>query len=418
MPDLPQPQLLPESPNVSQKLQDRLATDFTRFAADGLPSNLEDFLIDEYCIDVASKYAGYEIRNPWGKASGQLSMTARRVQDDADAGLGFVVLKTVIAEDGAGGQSMAAWAVKESRMLVERITGRSGEQGWTVSWKGRGWWHLFDDYLQLIRDAKDIGDTNNMLIVPSCKYHLPSATESEWNREEYRFTTQAILQAWQASDETPMPLEKDFSPTLAGSDLATVQSQIIDWLKRVPELIRFQGAASNANKSPVRIGLKLFNTMFDDDFQLRMLEAVHDPEIHQCDFLIPGNRLFDPEREFDGHFGIAYGGPDLSDRNLRVMHAFLKSNSVKRLPWSATGNILSGRIAIEYAMLGASSFQLHTGFQLPSEAYAMKVGNKTQKALHQLYFHPQDGFIVWMHHLAGERGLAERPIRFQTLFDF
>jgi len=252
--------------------------------------------------------------------------------------------------------------------------------------------------------------------VPSCKYHLPSPGESDWNRNEYRFTTQAILQAWQATDERPMPLEKDFSPTLAGSDLANVQSQIIDWLQSVPELIRFLGKTQQSDAASIRIGLKLFNAMFDDDFQLRMLDAVHDTDTHQCDFLIHGNRLFDPNRNFDGHLGIAYGGPNLSDRNLRVMHAFRQDQLQNRLPWSATGNILSGRTAVEYAILGASSFQLHTGFQLPSEAYVMKVGNKTQKALHQLYFHPQEGFIVWMHHLAHERCMAEETIRFRTLF--
>ena len=33
-----------------------------------------------------------------------------------------MVLKTVIAQDAAGGQSMGAWALKESRMVAEPIT--------------------------------------------------------------------------------------------------------------------------------------------------------------------------------------------------------------------------------------------------------------------------------------------------------
>ena len=37
------------------------------------------------------------------------------------------------------------------------------------------------------------------------------------------------------------------------------------------------------------------------------------------DFLVYANRLFDPDREFDGVRGIAYGGPDLSARNLDVL---------------------------------------------------------------------------------------------------
>lgn len=81
------------------------------------------------------------------------------------------------------------------------------------------------------------------------------------------------------------------------------------------------------------------------------------------------------------------------------------------LPWSATGNITTGRMAIEYLLRGATSFQLHTFFQLPAEHYAMKSGNHTQRALHELHFHPQTGFVVWLHHLANQRGFSERPIR-------
>ena len=35
-----------------------------------------------------------------------------------------------------------------------------------------------------------------------------------------------------------MVLEKDFSPTLAGSDLAAARATVLGWLRRVPELIR------------------------------------------------------------------------------------------------------------------------------------------------------------------------------------
>ena len=62
---------------------------------------------------------------------------------------------------------------------------------------------------------------------------------------------------------------------------------------------------------------------------------------------------------------------------------------------SATGDISSGRIAVEYALRGCTSFQIHTLFQLPAEAYAMRTGPKVARALHRLYFDPADGFIVW-----------------------
>ena len=89
-----------------------------------------------------------------------------------------------------------------------------------------------------------------------------------------------------------MPLEKDFSPTLAGSDLAAARPTVLDWLRRVPELIR------NAAPEQVKVGLKLFNSLDDDAFQLAMLAEVLGP--CRPDFLIYANRLFDPRARFRG----------------------------------------------------------------------------------------------------------------------
>lgn len=401
MSETPSPYLLPKHPVVDAALRDMIAQDYQTFSKQGLPTNLEEYLAERYHIDVATTYAGLPIVNPFGKASGQLSMTARQVEEDVQAGLGFVVLKTVIAQDETGVQTMGEWAVKESRMVVEPITGQSGESGWTVSWKGRGWWGTFDEYLKLIRAARQIAADGNTLIVPSCKYHLPTPEEDVWKESEYRYTTAKILEAWQANAATdsPMPLEKDFSPTLAGSDRSAQQAKILEWLTTVPRLIR-DGLADSAQ---IRVGLKVFNALFDDDFQLAMLRAIHDGE-NRPGFFIYGNRLFDPNREFDGKRGIAYGGPDLSDRNLRIMSRF-QTECATPLPWSATGDIHSGKMALEYALRGAGSFQLHTFFQMPNAHYTATTGNKTQKALHELYFHPEQGLIVWMLHLADVLGL-------------
>jgi hypothetical protein len=130
------------------------------------------------------------------------------------------------------------------------------------------------------------------------------------------------------------------------------------------------------------------------------------------DFLVYANRLFDPHREFDGVRGIAYGGPDLSARNLAVLRdmRLLEHQGVIpvcRLPISATGNIVSGRIAAEYLLRGASSFQMHTYFQLPSGEYTMKTGGKTARAILELCFHPEEGVLAWLLHL---RKLFDWPV--------
>ena len=186
----------------------------------------------------------------------------------------------------------------------------------------------------------------------------------------------------------------------AGSDRAA-QEIIIQWLIRVTNLIR-----NAASPAAIKIGLKVFNAILDDAFQLEMLRTINE----RCsgedvpDFLVYANRLFDSNREFDGVRGIAYGGPDLSARNLAVLRdmRLLEHQGVIpvcKLPISATGNIVSGRIAAEYLLRGASSFQVHTYFQLPSREYSMKTGGKTARALFELCFHPEEGLLAWLLHL-------------------
>jgi hypothetical protein len=410
---------LSEPVAVSDSVRRNVQRDYERFAAgDSWPAFIEQYLLDEYDLDVTAEYAGLPIKNPWGKASGQLSMTARQVEEDVAAGLGFVVLKTVIAQDEQGDQAMAAWAIPEARMVVEPIVGRLGEPGWTITWKGRGWWQPFEAYLQLIRDARQLAVGSRTLIVPSCKYHLPSPTEPDWRVAEYDFTTRKLLEAWQPGAE-PMPLEKDFSPTLAGSDRAAARAKILEWLRVVPKLMR--EAAEKSGLGQLRIGLKMFNALFDEDFQVEMLQSIHETSSERVDYFVYANRLFDPQRVFDGQRGVAYGGPDLSDRNLRVLdqwQARLRSapdKTTQQLPWSATGNITTGRMAVEYLRRGATSFQLHTFFQLPADQYAMKSGSRTQRALHELYFHPQTGLVVWLHQLVAERCSTKHPIRLLEL---
>ncbi len=347
----------------------QLAHDFERFGRQ-LPREFPAYVRDAYHIDLTSRYLGETLPHPIGKASGQLSLKEEQLEVDSKAGLAFVVLKTVVAQDEAGTQSMAAWAVPESRMKVEQRTSAGGRAGWTVTWKGRGWDQSFDEYLALVRTGGDLSRTSGMLVVPSVKYHLPLLREP-FRSPEYRYTTRELARAW----GVPLLLEKDFSPTLAGDALAEERTQILRWLREVPGQIR-------AAQPGVRVSLKLMNARFDDQFQIEMLEAARG-----ADLLTVFNRLWDAER------GVAYGGYDLSDRNLRV----LAQAPVGGLPpLSGTGNICSGRMLLEYASRGCESVQLHTYFQLPLGEYPATEGSRTERALHALVFHPQDGLIAGM----------------------
>jgi len=344
-----------------------LSNDFERFKR-ALPRDFPDHVREAYRINLSAHYLGQTIPHPIGKGSGQLSLNAGQLETDADAGLAFVVLKTVIAQDAAGDQSMAAWAVHESKMKVER----RGES-WTVTWKGRGWDRSFDDYLALVRAGRDFTRAGRLLAVPSVKYHLPRLDEP-FRDGEYQFTTRALAEAW---GEAPLLLEKDFSPTLAGDELSDEKAQILRWLREVPGRIRAH--------APVKLAMKLMNARFDDDFQREMLDAASD-----ADALTVFNRLYDVEH------GVAYGGQELSDRNLRVLDSLTPGGSPGIPELSGTGNVSSGRMIVEYATRGCSSVQLHTFFQLPLEEYPATDGSRTQRALHFLVFDPLDGLLAVM----------------------
>ena len=365
----------------------KLERDFDRFKRE-LPRDFPAHVRGSYRIDLTARYLGELLPHPIGKGSGQLSLNPGQLEDDAAAGLAFAVLKTVIAEDETGTQMMAAWAIHETKMRVERRPAGAGRAGWTVSWKGRGWDRPFAEYLALVRAGRDITRAGRLLVVPSVKYHLPRLAEP-FREGEYRYTTAQLADAWR---EPPLLVEKDFSPTLAGDALADDRAQILRWLEDVPRQIRA------ASPIPVRVAVKFMNARFDDRFQLEMMESCKG-----ADALVVFNRLFDAEQ------GVAFGGWDLSDRNLRVLGSYrpLPPSTAPYRPLTGTGNICSGRMILEYARLGCESVQLHTFFQLPLSEYAATHGSRAQRALHALVFHPRDGLLAGMLELEA-RGALER----------
>ena len=378
---------LPEVPTLSASERSNLVQDFERFGH-ALPTDLPVLIRERYAIDLSARYGSVALTHPFGKGSGQLSLNLLQIREDAEAGLAFVVLKTVIAEDEHGAQTMGAWAIAESRMRVEPRISLGGKRGWTVTWKGRGWDRSLAEYVELVRDATTLAREHGMPVVASVKYHLPDVEES-FRTAEYRHTTSLLARAW--ADTPPMLLEQDFSPTLAGDQLASERSPITRWLRETPALIR------SASPGAVHLGVKLMNAEFDDAFQLDMVRTAHDAT-DAADTLVLFNRLWDRER------GVAYGGWDLSDRNLRVLDALVATDGA--VPFCATGNIESGRTMIEYARRGATSGQLHTYFQLPKSEYAATRGTRTARALYQLLFHPSEGLVAWLLHL-GRQGVIE-----------
>lgn len=373
----------------------QLLADFERFK-DGLPRDFADYIRDTYRIDLTARYLGEALAHPIGKGSGQLSLNERQLDEDAAAGLAFVVLKTLIAQDAHGRQTMGAWAVHETKMKVERRVIGGVDRGWTVTWRGRGWDRSLEDYLSLLRAGRDRTRAGGMLVVPSVKYHLP-LLGAPFHEEEYRFTTRRLAEVWGAP---PLLLEKDFSPTLAGDSLAEDRGQVLRWVREVPGLIR------DSSPIEVRVALKLMNARFDEGFQREMVQAAA-----SADSLVVFNRLFDQRR------GVAYGGLDLLERNLRVLASVSSVPAVPEL--CGTGGIGSGRDILAYAQCGCAAVQLHTFFQLPLDEYPARAGSRTRRALHRLLFHPEDGLIAGLWALEARGAIHRRQgmLRFLEVAD-
>ncbi|MBC8590091.1 hypothetical protein [Wansuia hejianensis] len=374
--------------DLTQEDQKKILYDYENINYD--KKGLEEYILENYNLDVKGKYGELEIKNPFGKASGQLSSNINQVKTDANDGLGFVVLKTVISQDKDNKSSMEEWKVNAPKMVVEEIESKSGEIGYTVTWKGRGWDKSFEDYLDLVKESYNVYKQSKVPVIPSIQYHLPNIGE-DFKESEYKYTTQSIEKIWKdESLDMPFVIEQDFSATLASMENS--QDEIIRWIQEVPRLIHKYTSAKD-----FILGMKLFNPSLGDEFQVKMLEVLNQMK-DKVQVITAFNRLFDREREFEGKKGIAYGGYDLSNRNLRVLDKFIENNH-SFIPISATGNINSGRMMVEYALRGATSGQMHTYFQLPSHNYKLKEGSRARKAIHELMFNPTDGLVPVMIHL-------------------
>jgi hypothetical protein len=322
-------------------------------------------------FDLSTSLLGIPLPHPIGKASGQLSLRSEQLQHDADAGLSFTVLKTVIGEDASGARTMGEWAIHETRMAVERRDAADGRAGWTVTWKGRGWDGTLAEYCALVESGRQLTKAGQLLVIPSVKLHLPPGGE-EFREAEYAHTLGALHAAWGTE---PLLLEHDFSPTLAGDARGREREDILRWIAELPGLIR-----SHAD-GPVRVALKLMNATFDDGFQAEMLRASA-----SADAVTVFNRLWDKERQ------VAFGGWELSDRNLAVLSSVARHGQER----SGTGNVISGRQIVAYAKCGCSTVQCHTAFQLPLREYAAAAGSRTARTLHRLILDPDDGLLAVM----------------------
>ncbi len=367
-------------------------------------SSLEGYILNRYGWDLSTNLGGVSVKNPFGKGAGQLSLNTSQVENDAVGGLGFVVLKTVIAQDERGDSVQSAWMVDAPKMKVEQITAETGELGWTVSWKGRGWSGTFAEYIDFVKTAQEIGKQHNTTIVPSCQIPLFKGPENPYENE-YVFTLESLAEVLQNTAD-PL-LELDLSPTLLKDEPGITAAVVLEQMEyAIP-------AARRLLPPHIKLGLKLFNLSALEE----QIKLVQDGASiwRQLDWLTIGNRLFNEQK------GISYGGYDLSNRNLAVLDAVRKEE--KRLGQtilprnvSGTGNICSGRMMVEYALRGCTTGHLHTYFQLPRRVYGHDLGSRTVSALHELIFNPQEGLIVTLERVRMEHGLENEILKYDDFF--
>ncbi|MCD6442970.1 MAG: hypothetical protein J7L28_03295 [Thermotogae bacterium] len=381
-----EPYVFPDEVELDGKLRRMVEEDYTKFNRNGLPDDIGGYVLKKYGIGLDGRICDIRLRNPFGKASGQLSMNLNQVKDDLEAGLGFIVLKTVIAQDESGKSRMEDWKTRESRMVVERIRSKGGRIGWTVNWRGRGWSKSFEDYLDFYRASLEMGDEYEVPIMVSCMFHVPSKDE-EFEVKEFEFTVSKLCGVYlEKRRKFDMLMEVDFSPTLNLLDDVKDPENVRRWFDEIPKLIRNYGI------SRMKVGAKIFNVVGDDEYQKEIARMALTSDF---DFLTFFNRLFDPVKK------MAYGGYDLSDRNLRVMDELrdeIANYISSQRTISGTGNIDSGRMMLEYAVRGCSSGQIHTFFQIPLRFYGMMRGSRTERALNELIFNPKKGLIPFMIH--------------------
>lgn len=367
-------------------------------------SSLENYILEEYGWDLSSDLGGVPVKNPWGKGAGQLSLNANQVRGDLDAGLGFVVLKTVIAQDERGASAQKEWMLEAPRMLVERIVSQTGEEGWTVSWKGRGWSSSFKSYLDFVQQSFKLSEGTGTLIIPSVQVPLFKGVENP-HEQEYIHTLTALGAILEKTK--PALLELDLSPTLLKEGSFLRAHEVLRQLEATISAVRHFLPAR------IKLGLKLFN-LADEGEQIALVRG-GGAIWNQLNWLTIANRLFSSTK------GISYGGYDLSDRNLRVLDAIRRherESKTRILPTSvsATGNICSGKMMLEYAKRGCGTGQLHTFFQLPKSEYGYDLGGRSKSALHHLMFHPDDGLVVHLETIRQDAGYGGKVLCYGTFF--
>jgi hypothetical protein len=377
--------------------------------ADPMPSDdLNHAVRRKYGVDLSGSYAGIITGHPFGKASGQLSLSEKHVASDRQNGLSFTVLKSAVGVTEDGEVGIDEWRRSAPKMVTERRVAGDGREGWTVTWKGRGWDRSYQAYVELYE--KSLRGNPGYVVIPSLMVDVNDRARAT---EQVAYCAGKLVEIHNTvSPGWDFLIEIDISPTLTLLTDKDNRKSFVDFV--TTSVAAFRDGLPGSGKFIV----KLPNAGYGAEYQLEMVKASLESAGDKLAGTIIGNRLFDRSTTFEGQTGIAYGGWDLSNANLATLDIMIPKDM--RIPLVGTGNICSGRMMAEYGLRGCTSGQIHTFFQLPPDAYRAPTGEggRIWRALRQLVFDTSDGLISVMLKLekAGFlRRTEDHVLRFRSL---
>lgn len=324
-----------------------------------------EILKKELGIEIRSFYGSFQLLHPVLIAPGQLTREKSQIERIKKAGYSGCVLKSVVGENEDGNCSMAEY--RKSMTYLKTVYDE--ENNPVIIWDGRADTRNLEEYLKFAKDAFRFSN-NSFFVVASILCHLPKVDE-ELKKEEWIYTTKKLYEIGYKT------FEIDFCPGLKNEKEIIEKENILRLYSEIPKIIK---SVSNE----IVVFPKLLNLDYGIEFQIKMVEAAIKGN---ADGIVIGNRFFRKD------INSAWGGKELRERNLKVIKEI--KQRYPKFFISGTGGIYSGKHILEYLKSGASNVQILSYILgRVKKPFLKQKGDKFEKVLYELYFHPSEGFLI------------------------
>lgn len=338
------------------------------YLENSIDEKLPEILKSELGIDIKGKYGKINLIHPILVAPGQLTREIQQIEKIKMAGYAGCVLKSVVGEDENGLCSMSIYRKKMT--YLKTVYEDFDKEGIfpVILWDGRGDVRSLNEYIKFAVNVFPYLN-ENFLIVTSIICHFPGPDE-ELKKEEWIYTTKRLFEIGYNI------FEIDFCPALIYDEKFADKKNILRWYREIP------GVVKSVSKN-INVFCKILNLDYGIDFQV---EIVKEAVKGGADGVIIGNRIFKKE------LNCAWGGKELRERNL-IMIKTIKEE-FPDLSISGTGGIYTGKHICQYLKAGAENVQILSYILgKVKKDFIKKKGNKFDKVLYELLFHPFDGLI-------------------------